>query len=407
MARMRQVIVDSYLPTPRTLIARHFPSRHVELLDLFPSITLLDISHSPDVFSMLDFRTLSLAKSLTHLDITGCSGMFDLQNLVVLSSLRRLRIRSAENPFSSPDTSSLVHDIGPLASLHRLSHVDISSCAEVRCLQPLSSLAGIAMLVVPHLAGLLEIRPPPPAWATSLEHLVACSAADVRSLGPVVASLTSLSSLCLYTCEDVVDIDALASLTRLTRLDLRMAYRLASLGPIAGLTRLTTLAISFAIGVRDLSPIGALLSLVALQVVACTDVTDVSPLAALSLLRSLDLQSSRALTDVLPLASLSFVTHLDMRECGCLSDASPLARLSGLSLLNMKGCRSLSAASVSALQRLTALDLCECAGGVMSRSLFPTRDRIPAAVHTHAEPPDMNDSVFDRSGRPKRHRDSM
>ena len=180
------------------------------------------------------------------------------------------------------------------------------------------------------------------------------SAFAMRRLG----TLTNLTSLRLFDCDNISDLSPLSNLTNLTSLNLGSCDNISDLTPLSNLTNLTSLDLFACDNISDLSPLSNLTNLTSLYLFACDNISDFTPLSNLTNLTSLDLDSCGNISDLTPLSNLTNLTSLDLAYCGNISDLSPLSSLTNLTELDLTSCKEVSDLSpLSSLEQLESLDI--------------------------------------------------
>ncbi|MBN1362029.1 MAG: hypothetical protein JW993_15645 [Sedimentisphaerales bacterium] len=170
----------------------------------------------------------------------------------------------------------------------------------------------------------------PIAGLTNLRHLDAHANGNIRDLSPL-AGLVNLETL-IVRINDISDISPLAGLACLQELQIQ-CNSIADISPLAGLTELESLELSQ----NRISDISALASLPNLHnaVLRFNCISDISPLSGLTGLQELHLQAN-SISDVSGLAGLTGLRSLNLADNG-ISDISPLLALTNLDSLDLEG----------------------------------------------------------------------
>ena len=268
---------------------------------------------------------------LEHLDLTE-TGISDVASLARIVSLRRLDLMNTK-----------VFDISPLSSLTSLHILDLMN-TEVSDLSPLSDLRSLAWIDVSGTAvsSVQSLR-----HLTRLTHL-RCARTTLTDLSPLIGA-TSLRMLDL-TETKVTDVSPISGFRLLERVDL-MDSSVSDIQPLAGLVSLDSLDLMNT-PVKDLTPLQRLLSLTHLDLKG-TEVSDITPLRELKSLSFLNLMNTQV-SDVRALMNLSSLDYLDLMNTP-VSDVSALSRLSYLTWLDLSGTAVSDIAPLAELDSLQQL----------------------------------------------------
>eukprot|EP00854_Cymbomonas_tetramitiformis_P010429 gene10429-12335_t len=321
---------------------------------------------------LLEIRHLT---ALTFLDLSYWGESLEDTELAALATLTSLRTLLLSNNYFI--TSRGLALLEPLTNLTSLS---LKRCDEIDTFETLEAFTALSEL---DLSGLRNVDD---MTLASLAHLTAItkldltrcseiSTAGLRLLEPHAASLTSLI---LYDCLDVSDVDirALGSLTALTYLNVSTGLVRRAPGAevfVLGFAwfyphfhSLTSLHLSRRHITDDgLAAVARITSLKTLNISACKRISDqgLAHLAALTLLESMDMSQNRRPTD-LSLAAFAPLTKLrSLNLNGCVHAATDvgLGRLTpfaAMKHLRLAHCTYLTDATLTMLRNyLPALEL--------------------------------------------------
>ena len=151
------------------------------------------------------------------------------------------------------------------------------------------------------------------------------SAFAMRRLG----TLTNLTSLRLFDCDNISDLSPLSNLTNLTSLNLGSCDNISDLTPLSNLTNLTSLDLFACDNISDFTPLSNLTNLTSLDLDSCDNISVLTPLSNLTNLEVLDIRW----TDVKSLHGLENARKLrTLYAEGC--------NLTDTSALEVSGCMS-------------------------------------------------------------------
>jgi F-box/leucine-rich repeat protein 14 len=245
-----------------------------------------------------------------------------------------------------------------LASLTRLTGLDLANTSASAGLQHLTRLKGLAYLSLRGCEDVTDEHLQPLSVLTGLTELVA-SRTGVQ--GSSLAALSGLQSLVVRSCSKfgASALAAVAQLTRLTFLDLSYSATRAGLAQLAQLARLTNLQVLWAFGHAVKEEAAALLQLPSLGELGARSVA--APLGqALRGCGITRLALARpAAADLHTLPQLPALQSLVIHEAGSgLSTISALTQLTQLVVARCEGVQASElAAALQGLKHLQALEL--------------------------------------------------
>lgn len=293
-------------------------------------------------------QTFSEFAAKIRLDLSGCAALIDLTPLTALSGLRMLDLSRC----------TVLGDLSPLAKLSKLQWLDLSGCSAVSDLSPLAKIPALQWLDLSGCTSLSDLSHL--SMLTNLQTLNLTGRSTLSDLSQI-AKLSSLQSLNLQECTALSDLSPLVNLSGLQRLHLYNCISLSDLSPLAKLSDLQILGLSGCAALGDLSPLATISGLRTLHLSGCTMLGDLSPIKKLLGLQTLNLANCTALSDFSPLEKLSGLHSLYASGCTLLTDLSPLEKLTGLQNLDLSGCTALSDLSpIAKLSDLQTLLLSGC-----------------------------------------------
>ncbi|MGA4604680.1 leucine-rich repeat domain-containing protein [Pseudoalteromonas maricaloris] len=289
-----------------------------------------------------------LAGQLNTLDISSCSGLFDITHIADLTELTELMLQRNRQ----------LSDLSPLLSLQQLKTLDLSWCHALSDLSELNNLPQLQQLNLSGCEALSNLSGLNNLLQLQQLNLSECEAlTDLSGLN----NLPQLQQLDLSGCEALSDLSGLNNLPQLQQLDLSWCHALSDLSGLNNLPQLQQLNLSGCEVLSNLSGLNNLLQLQQLNLSECEALTDLSGLNNLSQLQQLDLSGCEALSDLSGLNNLPQLQQLDLSRCQTLSDLSGLNNLPQLQRLNLSGCEALSDLSeLNNLPQLQQLDLSGC-----------------------------------------------
>ena len=199
-----------------------------------PSLTRLEIRSCSKLKSIPDLKELP---SLTRLDICDCSDLILIPGLKELSSFTQLQISGCHNLISIPD----------IRELRFLTHLGIRKCQKLRCvldgldcltrlkclwigdickeLNSFPSLNSILHSCAPlqrlHLYGWDSLNSLPEAikYFTALRVLEISEFGEMISLPDWLGNLSSLQTLCIYYCKNMMYLPTIQAMRCLIKLE--------------------------------------------------------------------------------------------------------------------------------------------------------------------------------------------
>ncbi|MFE4528413.1 NACHT domain-containing protein [Streptomyces anulatus] len=202
--------------------------------------------------------------------------------------------------------NSLIEDVSALAAMPRLREIGLSTCARIRCIEPLAR-PGLEWLSLAELHSSLD--PSPLTDMPDLRHLALCHPFVMESVGelPVCAQVTELE---LLWQTRYLNLEGLERWTSLRALSLYGATHLRQLSRMSSLHGLERLRLMQMPGL-DLELTTPLATLRELVLVPGGQRLDLTPLTALTSLTSLTLYGGEEPFDLTPLAASENLTiHL-------------------------------------------------------------------------------------------------
>lgn len=241
----------------------------------------------------------SLAKQLTHLDLSQCTVLTNLNGVTQLTELAELNISECYSLGNLPK-------LDPLSNLSRLS---ISGC------RGLNSYGELKVLI-------------------------------------------QLKELNLGLHRNVDNIEDVLALTRLEVLELNVCPGLISLAGIEKLKHLKVLSIHGCEALTSLSGVERLTELASIEISWCPKLTSLAEIKSQTQLTKLSISDVKYLTNLHDFASLSELKILDISECGALTSLAGIEKLTKLHQLDIFDCDSLNCvAGIESLINLTRLNL--------------------------------------------------
>ncbi|MFF2231851.1 NACHT domain-containing protein [Streptomyces anulatus] len=202
--------------------------------------------------------------------------------------------------------NSLIEDVSALAAMPRLREIGLSTCARIRCIEPLAR-PGLEWLSLAELHSSLD--PSPLTDMPDLRHLALCHPFVMESVGelPVCTQVTELE---LLWQTRYLNLEGLERWTSLRALSLYGATHLRQLSRMSSLHGLERLRLMQMPGL-DLELTTPLATLRELVLVPGGQRLDLTPLTALTSLTSLTLYGGEEPFDLTPLAASENLTiHL-------------------------------------------------------------------------------------------------
>ena len=283
-------------------------------------------------------------------------GIQDLTGLEFAINLQTLELDWILHiPTNTYRENRSISDVSPLANLHNLTALDLSS-NQISDVSPLAALNNLTTL---RLSGnqISDVSP-----LANLENLTELDLGyndiqDTSALSSVLTNLKNLTWLSLPRLRNDTSalFSALSDLHNLADLDLSR-NRISDVSALAALKNLWSLRLSYN-QISDISPLADLENLSSLDL-SYNQISDISPLADLENLRTLYLHYNFILSDVSPLADLKNLSWLDLSG-NRISDVSPLADLENLRNLALSGNRISDVSALAPLKNLTRLTLNE------------------------------------------------
>ena len=223
----------------------------------FPSLTHLQIYSCPILISIPDLKELH---SLTRLEIRSCSKLKSIPDLKELPSLTRLDICDCSDLILIPGLKELssftqlkisgchnLISISDIRELRFLTHLGIRKCQKLRCvpdgldcptrlkclwvgdiceeLNSFPSLNSILHSRAPlqrlHLYGWDSLNSLPEAikYFTALQVLEISEFGEMISLPDWLGNLSSLQTLCIYYCKNMMYLPTIQAMRRLIKLE--------------------------------------------------------------------------------------------------------------------------------------------------------------------------------------------
>jgi Leucine-rich repeat (LRR) protein len=211
----------------------------VSLIGHAPENTKLDKSLVRSNIKTLDFSGsesdewprlpsgLSNLTKLTHLDLSGCWHLQNLEHLANLSNLIRLSLYSCNS----------LQNVDSLANLTNLTSLDLRDCESLQNVDGLSNCKNLTRFGEPlsTFKGVME------------KHQVDLTLSGCKSLQNVdgLGNLTNLTRLSLSSCRFLQNVDGLGNLTNLTRLNLYGCQSLQNVDVLVNLPNLTRLNLKY------------------------------------------------------------------------------------------------------------------------------------------------------------------
>ena len=260
---------------------------------LFQRLSSLVLRGRQDVQQL---QALATCGSLTHLDLSNCSGVSDLRPLASCSRLVHLQLNNCQ----------MLADLSPLANLSAsLEVLELNGCTTLAELQPLSSLTKLRVIQLSECGWVSDLQPL--SRCVNLEKLSLHDCADVRCLQPL-SGCTALSDLNINHCRNVSSLQPLSTCVSLCFLDCGLCSCIDDLQPLASCGQLERLALCNT-RVADLSPLASCPRLAHLQLSGCMMVSELQPLSSCTMLRHLDLRACSHVRDLAPVASVRRVLY--------------------------------------------------------------------------------------------------
>ena len=342
---------------------------------LFTALQQLTLLGFEDKLDLISIATCTGLRQLTLRldDFNGVSGMSSLTSLTQLTSLKLCEC-------------TVLRDLGPIAELSSLRHLELRGACSITDLSPLGSLrSSLERLVVTGGFSILASSLTPClSSCTLLRHievdvdleneqdrsfnlsaLSACVLLEYLDLGryEVTGSLALLLPCTrlqrLYLTANRVT--ALAPLTSLVDLDLSCCEELRDLSPLMACVSLSSLKFFHCPRIKSLAPLAACKQLKVVHLSGCAKVTTLKPIAACTKLVCLNLCGCSRIKSLAPLSACKVLKQLQLRECNSLASLAPLTACRVLERLRLGGCDSLSSLeplqACTALQRLSLDDL--------------------------------------------------
>ncbi|NDD31297.1 MAG: hypothetical protein EB084_23855 [Proteobacteria bacterium] len=307
------------------------------------SLTSLTLVECPKLAFDLDIS--AKWPSLTHLHVSGCSGMNDASPALKLSHLRRLVVH---NCFNLTDLSVVVADA---ANVRNLTHIDASG-SSIGSIDPLERCEALTHLNVSRCYKLTDAHVAALRRCPLLTHLDVSRCFDVTDVGiaSVVSSCTRLEyldvSYCMYVRNDSIGV-ALDKCPHLASLSMRNCKNVSVHHALDWPRRRWCSRAPRADHLWR--------ALTHLDIEACAFEADMCAIAnTCPHLRSLSIGNCYNLSEraiVLTLATLPSLARLDMRYCGEVTDASmaALVNCTRLSTMCLASCCHLTDSGVAAL----------------------------------------------------------
>ena len=198
-----------------------------------------------------DFTSKEVRDSAICLDLSGCTGITDIE---------------------------------PLAALTQLTELSLAGCTKLVEFSPLAKLVKLVTLNLDHCSGLTDLSP--------------------------LSRMKQLRSLNVSGCLKVTNFSALAALKKITRLTLPQCSTFDSLLPIASMTNLTGLSIDHLMAPVNFAYLLKCPKLNDLMVDGASTTQDLSPLAQHRGLRSIHLHNFPPDIDLTPFASSATLKRL-------------------------------------------------------------------------------------------------
>lgn len=157
----------------------------------------------------------------------------------------------------------------------------------------------------------------------SVNSVLTCIGVDIKYLdlseseclvNVAMLRTTSLHTLNLSDCDNLIDISPLSNITQLQNLNLCDCYSLVNISPLSNITELHTLNLCGCFLLQDISPLSSLTHLCTLDLSWCKSLKDISPLSNIPKLHTLNLCRCSGLTDLSLLSSIYTLHTLELDE---------------------------------------------------------------------------------------------
>ena len=310
----------------------------------------------PEIDQLLALKTL-LIQSIDQMQhLPSLSG---LQNLRCISLQDNPNLRMIELPFLPVLSQFSASGCSQLRLLScgqapSLKHIQLSRCAELSELNGLGSLSQLRAFTLSSndcLISLADLR------STSLSTL---QLQDCAALTSLPLPITTLSSMQVYGCKEIQNLDGLEQCTELTALQLGGCSKVSQI-PELELPKLKTLTLSWFQNLDSFPNLSSLSSLESLKLSGQSSINDIQGLGDLRKLKVLDLSRCNALKSIDDIHTLKELTHLSLRGCRSIKAVDGLNKLSKLTHLNISHCSSLyEISAIGLLPALEHLDLSYC-----------------------------------------------
>ncbi|PKI38616.1 TMV resistance protein N-like isoform X1 [Punica granatum] len=296
---------------------------------------------------------------LIHLKELFLSGDFELkeESLAALLKLEKLFLKSVR-------ISTLPEAV---AGFHRLKEIDISDCAELKCLPALPS--SLYFLTVNSCGSLQRFPNISNLKNLSQLHVGFCSTLrEIEGLGGLVSlkilwtshsplakldgleRLESLTELSVESCE-VERLPNLSELKNLEQLDVSDSRKLVEVQGVQGLSNLHKLKkvnFSHCTSLEILPKLPDCLQYLWLRY--CEKLHQLEALDDLESLVELDITGCKAIEKLPNLSKLRRLESLIMKRCEIITEIQGLEELSNLKVLAIYGCKALKLPDLSKLQ---------------------------------------------------------
>ncbi|CAN0892113.1 Disease resistance protein L6 [Linum grandiflorum] len=286
-----------------------------------------------------------LGRSLSHLEITGCPNLAEVEWLQSLSGLERLELEGCDSVEILPSLSKLerlkvltvkknrrLRKIWSLDHLNSLQHLDISHCDSLKQVPDLSHLRNVKRIRIEQCHGLTELT--------------------------VAEGLESLEHICIQFCNSITKLSILS--TNLKQLKIEYCKQFSEFIGIEGLESLELFELRNCPSIQKLSGLSGLKSLRQFTLWGCTQLPEVIGLERLESLEGISLTDCGGIMKLSDLSNLKNLKNLHIGGIQ-LSEVAGLERLDSLEQFSMYGCEVITKLpDLSHLKNLKDLSVAGC-----------------------------------------------